>query len=269
MTEMFKYTREERGAKKEEKEMIYIPDDIEKRILNILQEDARTTVKEMSELLHLPKTTIYYRIKKLEKQNVIEGYHAKVNTEKLGIDFDMIINIRATYSKGYDDKITESLSKIPGVWAIFSVFGDSDYVVLARGKSRRDLVQKIQSVMSLEDVEKTSTSIVASTLKLDQREFFDFTKYSDFKYSDVKFSNEFDRMKILGTAAETKFNLPALILTFGAISVQSLSVAKSPFVTSSLPVSVKFGFVMRCYPTIIFHRRVSLIFSQNMLSLSM
>ena len=207
MTEMFKYTREERGAKKEEKEMIYIPDDIEKRILNILQQDARTTVKEMSELLHLPKTTIYYRIKKLEKQNVIEGYHAKVNTEKLGIDFDMIINIRATYSKGYDDKITESLYKIPGVWAIFSVFGDSDYVVLARGKSRRDLVQKIQSVMSLEDVEKTSTSIVASTLKLDQREFFDFTKYSDFKYSDVKFSNEFDRMKILGTAAEPKFKV--------------------------------------------------------------
>jgi DNA-binding Lrp family transcriptional regulator len=146
MEEMFKYSREKRAAKKEEKEKIYIPDDIEKQILNILQEDARTTVKEMSELLNLPKTTIYYRIKKLEKQNVIEGYHAKVNTERLGIDFDMIINIRVTYSKGYDKKIAEFLSKIPGVWAIFSVFGDSDFVVLARGMSRRDLVQKIQSV---------------------------------------------------------------------------------------------------------------------------
>jgi len=123
------------------------------------------------------------------------------------MDFDMIINIRATYSKGYDKKIAESLSKIPGVWAIFSVFGDNDYVVLARGKSRRDLVQKVQNIMSLEEVERTSTSIIASTLKLDQRVFFDFTKYSDVKYSDVKFSNKLDKMKFIGTVAEPKFKV--------------------------------------------------------------
>jgi CubicO group peptidase (beta-lactamase class C family) len=61
--------------------------------------------------------------------------------------------------------------------------------------------------MSLDDVRITSTSIVASTFKLDQRLFFDSTKYSDIKYSDVKFSDKVDRMKIIGTSAEPKFKV--------------------------------------------------------------
>ena len=152
----------------------YALDDIDKKILNILQEDCRTTAKEISEKLSLPKTTIYYRIKRLEKENIIEGYHAKVNTEKLGMDFYMIIHVRAKYGKGYDNKIGESLSKIPGVWGVFFVFGDNDFIVLARGNSREALVEKIQTMMGMEDIERTSTSIVANTFKLDQRMFFEF-----------------------------------------------------------------------------------------------
>ena len=157
-----------------EKVKIYALDEIEKKILNLLQKDCRTTAKKMSEQLSLPKTTIYYRIKKLERENIIEGYHAKLNTKKLGIDFDMVIHVRAKYGKGYDKKIGESLSKIPGVWGVFFVFGDNDFIVLARGNSREALVQKIQTLMSMEDIERTSTSIVATTFKLDQRFFFDF-----------------------------------------------------------------------------------------------
>ena len=109
----------------------------------------------------------------LEKEKIIEGYYAKVNVKKLGMDFDGIIHVRAKYGKGYDKRIGESLSKIPGVWAVFFVFGDNDFIVLARGKSREALVQKIQTLMSMEDIERTSTSIVATTFKVDQRMFFD------------------------------------------------------------------------------------------------
>ncbi len=154
----------------------HVLDDIDKRILNILQENCKTTAEEIHEKLKLPKTTIYYRIRRLEDKNIIEGYHAKVNTEKLGMDFYMIIRVRAKYGKCYDNKIGESLSNIPGVWGVFFVFGDNDFIVLARGDSRQALVEKIQTMMGMEDIERTSTSIVANTFKLDQRMFFNFSK---------------------------------------------------------------------------------------------
>ena len=58
-------------------------DDIDKRILQMLQKDSTINIKEMASRLNMTKTPIYERIKKLEKEEIIEKYVAVVDRKKI------------------------------------------------------------------------------------------------------------------------------------------------------------------------------------------
>ncbi|GAG91636.1 unnamed protein product [marine sediment metagenome] len=59
-------------------------DDIDKEILKILQENAKTSYRVIQDKLNISIGTIHNRIAKLEKNGIIEGYTLKLNNEKLG-----------------------------------------------------------------------------------------------------------------------------------------------------------------------------------------
>ena len=59
-------------------------DTIDRKILALLQKNARMTVKEMSKHLNLSSTPIFERIKKLEKNGIIDHYTVVLNQEKMG-----------------------------------------------------------------------------------------------------------------------------------------------------------------------------------------
>lgn len=111
-------------------------DDIDIQILNILQTDCRKSLDEISKMINVSKSTVYYRIKRLESLGVIEGYYAKVNPKALGNDYFTITLVKAKYGPGYHEKIGKILSNIPGVWAVYYVFGEYDFVVIARARDR-------------------------------------------------------------------------------------------------------------------------------------
>jgi len=100
-------------------------DDIDIEILKILQKDCRVTLDQMSKMLNVPKSTLHYRIKRLEKQGVIEGYYAKINPSKLGKEYITVTLVRAKYGPGYHKKAGEKLAKLPGVWAVYFVLGET------------------------------------------------------------------------------------------------------------------------------------------------
>ena len=54
-------------------------------ILQVLQKDAKVNTKELSEKLHISKTPIYERIKRLENDGYIKGYVALVDNKKVGL----------------------------------------------------------------------------------------------------------------------------------------------------------------------------------------
>ena len=58
-------------------------DDIDKKLLKFLQQDSKQTNKELSNKLNLSVTAVYERIKKLEREGVIDKYVALVRKEKL------------------------------------------------------------------------------------------------------------------------------------------------------------------------------------------
>ena len=63
---------------------MYRLDKVDIKIINLLQRNARITLKDISSAVYLPSPAVSARIDKLEKFGIIEGYHAKVNREVLG-----------------------------------------------------------------------------------------------------------------------------------------------------------------------------------------
>lgn len=145
-------------------------DELDLKILKILQEDCRISLEQIAKKLGVPKSTIYYRIKRLEEERIIDGYYAKINFAKLGKDYITITFVKARYAPGYHEKIGEKLSKISGVWGVYFIFGENDFVLLARSKDREDYLRKLEQIMNMPEIERTNTQIVAKVIKEDLRD---------------------------------------------------------------------------------------------------
>jgi Lrp/AsnC family leucine-responsive transcriptional regulator len=144
-------------------------DETDTRILEILQKDCRTPLEQIADKLGIPKSTVHYRIKRLEAEKIIEGYYAKVDATKLGKNFVTITFIRTKYGPSYHEKVGEMLAQIPGVWAAYFVFGETDFVVLARSDNSKDFMEKLERVMKMQHIERSSTQVVAKIIKEDPR----------------------------------------------------------------------------------------------------
>ena len=62
---------------------MYYIDETDRKIIELLQHDAKQNVKELAEQLHITKTPIYERIKRLEREGIISNYVALVDKEKI------------------------------------------------------------------------------------------------------------------------------------------------------------------------------------------
>ncbi len=144
-------------------------DEIDYKILRLLQADARTTREKLANKLHLSKSAVQYRIKKLEGSGIIEGYYAKINPTRMGKDYQAITLVRAKYSPAYYAKLGEKLASLHGVWAVYYTFGDNDFVMITRGIDREDLLSTIESMTQLRGIERTSSQVVIKTIKEDPR----------------------------------------------------------------------------------------------------
>lgn len=74
-------------------------DEIDKKILTLLQQDAKQTTKELSLKLHLSVTAVYERIKKLERSGVIEQYVALLNKQKIERKFCSLLPCQTHYAQ--------------------------------------------------------------------------------------------------------------------------------------------------------------------------
>jgi len=144
-------------------------DRIDLRILGALQEDCRARLESIARKLGIPKSTAHYRIRRLEETGVIEGYSAKVNAAKLGKDYLAVDLVRAKYGPHYHRRIGKRIAAIPGVWAVYYVLGDNDFVLLIRADDREDYMRIVEKIISMPDVERSSTQVVAAVIKEDPR----------------------------------------------------------------------------------------------------
>lgn len=68
-------------------------DAIDQKIIELMQENARISIKDIASQVFLSSPAVTARIERLEKNHIIMGYHAQVNTEALGYQIKAFINL--------------------------------------------------------------------------------------------------------------------------------------------------------------------------------
>lgn len=144
-------------------------DPLDKAILHELQIDCRTPLQDIAKKVDAPTSTVHYRVKRLERDGVIDGYYARINPEKLDLDYLTVIQVRAVYGPGYHDRIGKKLAKLPGVWAVYFTLGENDFFVLTRCKDKAEYMKILDVLMATKGIERTSTQVVAKVIREDPK----------------------------------------------------------------------------------------------------
>ena len=105
-------------------------DTIDKKLINLLQNDSKQTTKQLSLQLNLSVTAVYERIKKLENNRVIEKYVAIIDKNKIEKSFLVFCHLKLIqHSKEYVTTFEREVLKLEEVSECFHVSGDYDYIL--------------------------------------------------------------------------------------------------------------------------------------------
>jgi len=144
-------------------------DDLSKKIIDSLNEDARKSFREVAKETGTSVTAIIHAVKSLETKGFIRGYIPVVDPAAAGYDLSAIIAV--CISQG---KLLETQKKIAEdarVFAVYDVTGEWDCLVLARFRGRDDLNRFIKRVNALPHIDRTVTHLVLNTVKEERRVF--------------------------------------------------------------------------------------------------
>jgi DNA-binding Lrp family transcriptional regulator len=138
-------------------------DTVDRRILALLRENAKLTFGEIGADVKLSSTAVKRRVDRLQRDEVIVGYGARINPHALGEGIEALIEIYCADRTAPAD-VGGSLTGLPEVISAFTVSGEADAFVRARVESIVDLERFVERLRRDPNVVRTKTLIVLSTL---------------------------------------------------------------------------------------------------------
>lgn len=139
-------------------------DNLDIKILNMLQENARTKRNVLAEAVGLSLPSLSERLKKLEEHGIIEGYYTKLNRKYFKYDIMAFISIVMESSKYYNE-LAENIKKTPEILECYSVLGEGSHIVKAVVKDTQSLENLLSKIQSWKGVTRTVSSFVLSAIK--------------------------------------------------------------------------------------------------------
>jgi Lrp/AsnC family leucine-responsive transcriptional regulator len=140
-------------------------DQIDRKLLALLQEDDRLALAELSKRIGVPASTVNDRIKRLVKHNIIAGFHARLSPEALRLDLLAFIFVGWSDSK-VEPVFLKKMKASPDVLECHHVTGAWNYLLKVRVGTTRDLERFLaETVKTVPGVERTETVIVLSSAK--------------------------------------------------------------------------------------------------------
>ncbi|HEX6606247.1 MAG TPA: Lrp/AsnC family transcriptional regulator, partial [Chloroflexia bacterium] len=141
-------------------------DEIDRKILELLQDDARTPLAAIAKEVSLSGAAVAERVRKLEQTGVIRGYQAIVDHEKLGKPLMAFVRVTQT-GPGYDDDALQrsALPADPDIMEIHHVAGEDCFILKVRAADPRGIEALLKRLRRRLHVDRTITMIVLSTVK--------------------------------------------------------------------------------------------------------
>ncbi len=139
-------------------------DNIDVKVLNILQEKGRTKRNVLAEEVGLSLPSLSERLKKLEERGVISGYYAKLNKKIFGYDIMVLITVVIDSSKHFE-KFAENVRNTDEILECYAILGEGSHVMKAVAKDTEALEKLLNTIQSWKGVTRTHTRFILSTVK--------------------------------------------------------------------------------------------------------
>lgn len=140
-------------------------DDIDRKLLMLLQENDRLGLAELGKAAGSAASTVNDRIKRLVRNGVITGFHARVAAEVVGLELLAFILVAWSDPK-VEAKFIDKIQKTPNVLECHHVTGAWNYLIKVRVKNTRELETLLAgTVKSVSGVLRTDTMIALSSVK--------------------------------------------------------------------------------------------------------
>ncbi len=140
-------------------------DDLDARILEMLQGNARITQSDIAKAVGLAPSAILERMRKLEAKGVIRGYVTTIDPHVANRSLLAFVAVR-TNEYGIDQPSAQALSQLPDVLEIHHVAGEDCFLLKVRAKDAEHLGQMLRrQIASVPGVTSTRTTIVLETVK--------------------------------------------------------------------------------------------------------
>ncbi len=133
-------------------------DDLDRRLLALLQADARTSTADLARRLGVARTTVLARLSRLERERVIVGYTVRLGQDEGERGVEAYVGI-ATAPKSAA-LVTQRLAALPELRQLCSVSGESDYLALLHAETPARLDALLDEIGAIDGVLKTTTSVV-------------------------------------------------------------------------------------------------------------
>lgn len=142
-------------------------DEVDKKILTILQRNCRQTIAELSTLVRLSKSACHRRVKAMEESGLIAKYVAKLSAKRLGFTIEMFVEVSlAVQAEDAFERFEQAVRGVPEVLECYLVGGQYDYLlrVVARDAEDYERIHRSQ-ISRLPGVTRIQSSLSLRTVK--------------------------------------------------------------------------------------------------------
>ena len=148
-------------------------DQIDLKILSILQNSGRSRLADIADEVELSAPAVLERVKKLEMNRDIKGYQALLDGKKVGKDITAFIGVSIGNQRDIDKFATQMLRN-PDVLECHHITGDESFILKVKSANTTSLEKLLGEIRSVEGVTRTVTRVVLSTAK--ESQIFDLSR---------------------------------------------------------------------------------------------
>lgn len=136
-------------------------DEVDRKILGLLKQDARLPYADIGRKVHLSAPAVHARVKKMETNGVITRHTIAMDPTALGSS--LCAFIRITRNRGLSKPIAEAFLKIKQIEECHAVAGEDCLMVKLRVKSSLELSKILDEIRQIEGIDRTVTAVVLET----------------------------------------------------------------------------------------------------------
>ena len=140
-------------------------DEIDLKILTILQQNARTSNAEIARQIEMAPSAVLERIRRLESRGVIQGYETRINPEAVGLGLLAFVFV-ASSDMSAEMNTASALAQIPEVQEVHHIAGEDCFVLKVRVPDARSLGRLLRErISAIGTVRSTRTTVVLETVR--------------------------------------------------------------------------------------------------------